>query len=416
MSRLAKPEPKIPGFDSSLAMALDAQTAFLEALDASLGDAIIHFRVGSQEFSVGKLSGPTVSEFRIRVHQPRFFTRVLCYGNLGLGESFMHGDFDVESGCLSDLLTALLRNRIDQRIRKSLRLTLRIAAIQLWNALRTRESNVQRHYDIGNDLFESFLDPTLTYSCGYVSAPEDTLETLQLNKMDRICRKLRLYNGATLLDIGCGFGGLLIFAAEHYGITGTGITISRAQHDYSNREIRRRGLSDLVRVELREYREIAGRYDRIVSVGMLEHVPGSEYRAYFRKIAEALKPGSIGLVHAISCTSAVNQHDAFIQKYIFPNSSQPRLSEMAMAMEKQGLAILDVENIIRHYSYTLSAWLAQFRANRSALDPSHYDAIFLRMWEYYLSCAIAAARASDAAVYQVLFHNERAADIPLQRV
>ncbi len=397
-------------------MTLDPQTALLEALDTSLKDALVRFQIGNQELSAGTLDGVPCSEFRIRIHRRRFFGRVLCYGNLGLGESFMDGDFEMESGSLQDFLTVLLRNRIDERIRKTARLALKVGAIRLWNALRTRERNVQRHYDIGDDLFEAFLDPTLTYSCGYANAPDDSLENLQLNKLDRICRKLRLSRGARLLDIGCGFGGLLIFAAEHYGISGTGITISHAHCERGNAEIRRRGLSGVISLEFREYRQIRGRYHRIVSVGMLEHVPRSEYSTYFRKIADAMEPGGVGLVHAIGCTSSVNAHDPFIQKYVFPESNQPRLSEITKCMEQWDLAVLDVENIIRHYSHTLFRWLTRFQENRSALDINRYDAVFQRMWEYYLACCVAAARASDAAVYQVLFHNNRASEIPLKRV
>jgi cyclopropane-fatty-acyl-phospholipid synthase len=397
-------------------MSPDPQAAFLQTLDASLSDTIVRFRIGTQELSVGTLSERPTNQFCIRVHRARFFSQVLCYGNLGLGESYMHGDFEMESGRLHDFLTVLLRSRIDERIRKSVRLALKIVAIRLWNGLRTRETNVQRHYDIGDDLFEAFLDPTLTYSCGYANAPDDSLETLQMNKLERICRKLRLCQGVRLLDIGCGFGGLLVFAAERYGITGTGITVSHAHCDRGNAEIRRRGLSDRISLEFREYRQVRDRYDSIVSVGMMEHVPRSEYDEYFRKIAEALKPGGIGLVHTIGCTASVNEHDPFIQKYIFPDSNQPRLSEIAASMEKAGLAILDVENIIRHYSHTLLGWLRRFQENRSALDSNRYNAVFQRMWEYYLSCGVAAARASDAAVYQVLFHNERSAEIPLKRV
>jgi cyclopropane-fatty-acyl-phospholipid synthase len=397
-------------------MFLDPQTIFLNILDCTLNDAVVRFRVGTQELAAGKLNGQQGCEFSIRVQRKRFFSRVLCYGNLGLGESFMDGDFELESGRLCDFLTALLRNRIDEVIRRSAPLTLQVAAIRLRNMLRTRTMNVQRHYDIGNDLFESFLDPTLTYSCGYAHAPEESLENLQLNKLHRICAKLRLSPRTTLLDIGGGFGGLLIFAAEHYGITGMGITISPAQCERGNAEIHRRGLSQLIKLEMQEYRRLHGRYDRVVSVGMLEHVPEREYQTYFQKIAEILNPGGVGLVHAICCTSKSNQHDPFIQKYIFPGSSQPRLSQIANAMEKEGLAILDVENIIRHYAYTISGWLKRFEANYATLDSKRYDAIFKKMWEYYFACAIAAARASDAAVYQVLFNNQRTAEIPLHRV
>jgi cyclopropane-fatty-acyl-phospholipid synthase len=391
----------------------DARSAFLEVLDTGLTGAMVRFRIGNEELPVGRDSA---AEFRIRVHRPRFFTQVLSYGNLGLAESFMHGDFEMESGCLHDFLTVLLRSRIDEAIRKRRKLALKVASIRLWNSFRTRETNVRRHYDLGNDLFESFLDPTLTYSCGYAQTPVDSLEKLQANKLQRICRKLRLQPGNRMLDIGCGFGGLLILAAENFGIEGTGITISRAQHERATAEVERRGLSDRIKIELREYRHIRKRYDRIASVGMMEHVPRREYDEYFRVIAQALNPGGIGLVHTIGCSQSRNEHDPFIQKYIFPGSNQPRLSEIAKFMEKRGLAILDVENIVRHYSYTMHGWLLRFQQNRSHLDSSRYDAVFQRMWEYYLSCGIAAARATDAAVYQVLFSNDRAADLPLKRV
>jgi len=390
------------------------QDVFLEMLDATLSDAVIHFRLGDREFTAGK--GHGAGQFCVRVHEPRFFAQAICYGNLGLGESFMNGDFEMEEGCLHDFLTVLLRNRIDEKIRKTSRLAWKLAWIQLRNRFRSRPENVRRHYDIGDDLFEAFLDSTLTYSCGYATTPDDDLEQLQFNKLNRICEKLRLTPGDRLLDIGCGFGGLLMFAAEHYGVCGTGVTVSRRHCERGNTEIARQGFGDRVRIELCDYREIQGRYGKIVSVGMMEHVSHSEYGAYFRKIAGALIAGGLGLVHTIGCSAAVNEHDPFIQKYVFPGSGQPRLSEIAASIEKNGLALLDVENIVRHYALTVMQWLKQFQQNRAGLDPRRYDPVFQRMWEYYLSCGIAAARASDAAVYQVLFQNDRAGDIPLKRI
>jgi cyclopropane-fatty-acyl-phospholipid synthase len=284
------------------------------------------------------------------------------------------------------------------------------------NALFGKQKNVQRHYDIGHELFESFLDSRLVYSCGYAYTPQDDLDQLQTNKLDRICRKLDLKSGDHVLDIGCGFGGLLMFAATHYGATGTGVTISRHQFERGNLILNKHGLSNRVNIEFRDYRAVEGRFDKVVSVGMLEHVPRSQYQRYFRNIARVLKPGGKGLVHAIGCNSSRNEHDPFIQKYIFPGSNQLKLSEIAAFLERSHLAILDVENIIRHYHPTALAWLNRFQINKGKLDSQKYDTIFQKMWEYYLSSAAAAAVASDAAVFQVLFAKDYAGHIPLQRV
>jgi cyclopropane-fatty-acyl-phospholipid synthase len=328
----------------------------------------------------------------------------------------MDGDFEIAEGSIEEFLAILLRNRLDRKLRADTLSALRIAGIRLLSILRGKQHNVRSHYDLGNDLFESFLDSKLTYSCGYACSPEDDLETLQTNKLDRICRKLRLERDERLLDIGCGFGGLLIHAAKHYGVTGVGITVSREHFEEGSRRIAREGLADRIAIELKDHLVLSGEYDKIVSVGMLEHVPRSEYRSYFRNIAGALRPGGRGLVHAVGCNAYRNEHDPFIQKYVFPASNQPRLSEITAELERNRLAILDVENMIRHYYYTARHWLERFRASRHLLPSSRYDGRFMRMWEYYLACCVAAAQASDSALYQVLFTNDYAAPISLQRV
>jgi cyclopropane-fatty-acyl-phospholipid synthase len=260
-----------------------------------------------------------------------------------------------------------------------------------------------------------FLDRSMNYSCGFARSPDDDLEALQRQKMERICRKLRLGPPDHPLDIGCGFGGHLNFAAREYGARGTGITLSRAHADGARRRVAYAGLADRIRIEFGDFRDVKGRYDRIVSVGMLEHVPRRLYRAYFGTIGRCLAPGGLGLVHVIGCNADRNRHDPFIQKYIFPASNQPRLSEIASGLERSGLAVLDVENIAQHYAYTVQGWLRNFRANRARLS-ARYDETFLRMWEYYFHCGIAAAFASDGAVYQTLFAADRAARPPLARV
>ena len=395
-----------------------SQELFLAILDHGVSDARIRFEVGGREFVVGR--GPAGNghqpEVTVRVANPRVFSRALAAGSLGLGESFMAGDFAVVDGGLAKLLEILLRNRLDRKIKERPWTALRIGLLRLADTLRGKAHNVQRHYDLGDDLFESFLDSTLTYSCGYAADPGDDLETLQRNKLERICRKLRLRPGDRLLDIGCGFGGLVVHAAKHHGVTATGITLSR-RHCARGQEIaNREGLADRVKIEYADFNDVASEYERVVSVGMMEHVPRREYHRYFRKIAEVLTRDGLGLVHAVGANSVRNEHDPFIQKYIFPSSNQPRLSEMAAGLERNGLAILDVENMIRHYGYTAARWLESFRAHRDRLDQERYDVTFQRMWEYYLSGAVAAASASDAALYQVLFAKDYAAPMPLHRI
>jgi cyclopropane-fatty-acyl-phospholipid synthase len=393
---------------------LPAAGRFLvELFDRFLVTGRVRFRLGAAEICAGTAGDG--AETVLRIHHPRFFARVLRYGNLGLGEAFMDGDVTVEAGELHEFLTACLRSRIDERLPRDPRLAARALYHRTRAFLDGSTRSVRRHYDIGDDLFESFLDSSMTYSCGYARSPGDDLETLQRAKLDRICRKLRLGPDQRLLDIGCGFGGLLIFAARHYGVRGTGVTLSLAHAERARSRVAEAGLADRLRIELGDFRAIDGEYDRIVSVGMLEHVPRRLYGAFFRTVARNLAPLGYGLVHAIGCNAARNRHDPFIQKYVFPDSNQPRLSEIASGLERNGLAILDVENNAEHYAYTVLGWLTRFRANRAGLA-ARYDETFLRLWEYYFHCGIAAAFASDSAVYQTLFAADRSARPPLARV
>lgn len=396
--------------------ASDAERLVLALFDRYIEDATLRIVVRGEPVVVGR--GPLASGVALRVHDERFFARLLSAANLGLGESYMDGDWDMDGGDIADLLTLLLRNRLDRRVKGDARTAFGVLRLQLANLFRRPHwKHAQFHYDIGTDVFETFLDPkTMMYSCGYAETPGDTVEQMQFNKLDRICRKLGMRPGDHVLDIGCGFAGMLIHAATHYGVTGVGITTSRDHQRFGSRRIAEAGLSDRVRLELRDHRSVEGRFDRVVSIEMFEHLPRTEYGRYFDRIAGVLPPHGTALVHTLGCYAEHNGHDPFTQKYIFPGSSQVKLSQIAAACERQTLAVLDVENIVRHYDRTVEQWLARFRANKHRLDQRTYDARFQRMWEYYLSCAIAGSRASDAAVYQVLLAKDYAAPMRFHRV
>ena len=391
-----------------------ARGLFVDVLDRCLEDARFDFETPGGCFAVGRREA--TADFVLRVHELRFFERVVTLGSLGLGESFIDGDFEMLEGRLEDWLTLLLRSRVDAAVRGDWQLALRALGFQVAARLRGKSRSVQAHYDLGDDLFESFLDSSLSYSCGYAQTGEEDLEELQWNKLERICQKLRLEPGMRVLDIGCGFGGLLIHAGREHNVGGVGISNSRRHAARAAERIQKAGLAETTRVEFGDYSEVGGDFDRVVSVGMLEHVPPSEYGKYFETVARCLSPQGLVLVHFIGCNEANNNHDPFIQKYIFPGSSQPRLSEITAKMESNGLAIVDVENIVRHYALTIRGWLKRFMANRGMLDQERYDVRFQRMWEFYLCASIAAGEASESAVYQVLLQKNVRAPMPWVRV
>ncbi|WP_273222056.1 class I SAM-dependent methyltransferase [Pseudomonas sp.] len=391
-----------------------AARLFLELLSQHFNRASLVVIDGDHQYSFGPAEGPALV---LRVNRPDFYTHVLLQGNLGLGESYMSEGFDVDDGRLPELLIELLKMKLDLKTGHNWRFVLRYGAIRLKNLIAGNVKNVRCHYDIGEELFDTFLlDRYHVYSCGYAQSPDADIETLQCEKLERICQKLELARDLTLLDIGCGEGGLLVHAALHFGVRGIGITNSRAHYERANAIINLHGLRDKIQVRLQNFQAISGQYDRIVSVGMLEHLREHAYPHYFKKIADALLPGGRALVHTIGCNTHINRHDPFIQRYIFPGSSTPKLSRICSLLELNCLAILDVENLVRHYAVTSRRWLEAFRTNAHRLDPARYEISFKRMWEYYLCCGIAAATAGEVALYQVLFTNDYHAPYRYQRI
>ncbi len=394
------------------------QAFFEELLDAALtdgGDGIT-LRTASGDRILGHVSRGT-DELILEVYDKDFFRRVLSSGNLGMGEAYMDGQFSVANGKLPELLTCLLKNRIDKIIRGNWKMALRYALMLPNYSLVSRKRNVRRHYDIGDSLFEVFLeDEYMVYSCGYAMTHEDSISDLQTQKLDRICQKLKLFEGATLLDVGCGNGGLLVHAARHYGVHATGITNSESHAARAREHAKKYRVEDRLNIILGDFSEVQGQFDRIVSVGMLEHVPSNAYGQYFKMIERLLHPKGWALIHAIGKNARVNRHDPFIQKYIFPGSDTPKLSAMATHIESLNMAIIDVENIVRHYAITTRRWLDAFNANKDKLDPDSYDDSFQRMWEYYLACGTAVALAGDLSVYQVLLTKDYHSMYDYQRI
>ncbi len=392
-----------------------ANDTLFGVLDAALTQARVRFILPDRTYDVGQ-GGDGDLSFIVRVSDPRFARRVLTSGNLGLAETYMNGGWAMEHGTLDRLLATLALADVDRLIRRDPRLVARIAAMRLGHALPNSTRRVRPHYDVDAEVYELFLDETMGYSCGYQQTPGDSLQTLQENKYDRVCRKLQLREGERLLDIGCGWGGLIIHAARKYGVRAHGISPAPNQVEKARARARALGLESLVTAEVADFRAATGVYDKISSVGMFEHLYPHEHAAYFARIRSLLTDEGIGLVHFMGCTTDKNDPDPFIQTYIYPGSTQPQLSLAVKGLEREKLAVLDVENIARHYHPTAEHWSERFRANKHQLDPGKYDARFIRMFEYLMAVYIAGTTALVAGVFQVLFTRDFRKNLPWHRV
>lgn len=344
------------------------------------------------------------------IHNANTYDRILTFGALGFCEAYMEGWWDEENGQLFELLGLLNRNHVIDKARENITIPLILQVVKqrlktLPILIQNSRKNVQHHYDLGNEFYRIFLDPTMTYSCGYRLQETDSLEQMQLQKYDLICRKLELQPGESLIDIGCGWGGMLIYAAEHYGVSGTGITLSVEQARLAQERIEQRGLSDRIQILLKDYREVQGQYDKLVSIGMFEHVGKGNFMTFMQKSAELLTPQGIGLLHTIT-TESNERNGAWVDKYIFPGGYAPQFHELTQALWATKLVVAHCENLKPHYAETLKRWAQNFMGNRTqiaALDPA-YDERFLRMWHMYLQSFEASFRYGNLQVYQLLFY------------
>lgn len=333
----------------------------------------------------------------IHVHDPEFYRRVLLRGSLGLGEAYMDGLWDAPR--LDEFFDRVLRADLDQKLGGLHRVRIAIAALA--NLLSNRQSHQRaydvgrQHYDIGNDVFAAMLDPSMTYSCGYW-ANADNLEQAQHDKLDLICRKLELKPGERLLEIGCGWGSLARHAAQHYGVEVFGITVSREQLALA----RERCAGLPVELELMDYRDIRGRFDKAVSVGMFEHVGEKNYPVYFDTVRRLLTDQGLFLLHTIGSAITTRYTEPWTDKYIFPNGRVPSAALLSTALERRFL-ILDWHNFGRDYDTTLMAWRENFERAWPRLS-KHYDKRFHRMWTYYLLSSAGLFRSQQGQLWQLV--------------
>lgn len=375
---------------------------------------------------VSRFGNPTPGfpEVRVRFTKPGTERRILSDPRLGAGEAFIHGELVIEQGDVMELVALLRGNSpwdkggsfgeggplkaIGQRI---------ATVVDGFNRAGKAKANVAHHYDIGNDLYRLFLDTEhMQYSCAYWPRPDMTLEEAQTAKLAHIAAKLALSPGQRVLDIGCGWGGMAIYLAKHAGALVHGITLSEEQLALARVRAEEAGVADKIAFELVDYRDLAARgekYDRIVSVGMFEHVGQAQFTRFFRDCARLLKDDGVMLLHTIGRMGGPGATDAFTRKYIFPGGYIPALSETVAASEKVRLLAADVENLRLHYALTIREWYKRTVAHRTEIE-ALYDENFYRLWCFYLAGAAAAFEHGSMCNYQIQYARNRRA-LPITR-
>jgi cyclopropane-fatty-acyl-phospholipid synthase len=353
-----------------------------------------------KEFALAMLkkAGVTVNgqqPWDINVKNEGFFQRALSQGTLGLGESYMDGWWEVKS--LDQFIYRLLQADSESAIKPSLKVIASVLFSKLTNYQTKSKSKVvgEKHYDLGNDLFSAMLDKRMTYTCAYWKGA-NTLDEAQVNKLELVCQKMNLKPGMRVLDIGCGWGSFLKYASEKYGVSGIGVTISEEQVKLGN-ELNK----DLpVEIRLQDYRDVSGNFDRVVSLGMFEHVGYKNYRTFFNKVKSVLKPDGLALLHTIGGNKSVTDGDPWAKKYIFPFGMIPSLAQISKSLEKTFI-IEDVHNFGADYDKTLMAWYENFNRHWPELQNKYGDR-FYRMWKYYLLACAGMFRARDCQLWQIV--------------
>jgi cyclopropane-fatty-acyl-phospholipid synthase len=364
-------------------------TSFRAAVSPGNAERIVRRLLESAEIEVG--GG---RPYDIQVHDPEFYTRALRDGRLGVGESYLDGQWDAPA--VDQFIDKLLRARLNERVQdwQAIVFVAAAKAFNLQNGVRAFRA-VEHHYDIGNDLYQAMLGETLSYTCAFWQNAT-TLDEAQRAKLELVCDKLDLQPGMRVLELGCGWGTFAKFAAENYGVEVTGYTVSKEQVALGTELCR--GLP--VELRLQDYREARGSFDRVVSIGMMEHVGHKNHRAYFETVDRCLKPEGLAFVHTIGGNVSDTLIDSFFHKYLFPNALIPSLSQLATAAE--GLFVIeDVHNIGPHYDPTLMAWHRNFEAAWDTLR-GRYDERFHRLWRFYLLSSAGSFRARFTQLFQIV--------------
>ncbi len=346
------------------------------------------------------------------MRHPDALRRIVTNPALELGETYMDEGWDVADGSLADLIT-ILRGNMGDLVQRRTIFSEFAALVQTWNALKASLRNVHHHYDLDEELFRAFLDRDMHYSCAYFRELDMSLESAQMAKCNHIARKLLLEPGQQILDIGCGWGGLALHLAETVGVSVVGLTLSSEQLRVARADAARRGLTDRVEFRLQDYRAHHGQYDRIVSVGMFEHVGRRNFRRYFEQLKQQLRPRGVALLHTIGSTRPPNSTNAWFRRHIFPGGHIPSLSTMAAAIERSGIKIGDLEILRPHYALTLKEWNRRFQTQRTHLAATKGER-FCRMWEFYLVTSQTAFEYGDLVVFQLQLGG-RDAPIPATR-
>jgi cyclopropane-fatty-acyl-phospholipid synthase len=367
---------------------------------------------GGARHAAGDGSAPSV---RVRITSRLWAARIIAQPELALGEAYMAGALVFERGDVYDLLEIAGLNLVHRRVVR------RPSAFRRWrhdwtrtrNAREQARRNVERHYDLSTDFYRRFLDPDMQYSCAYFERDGASLEEAQRAKQRHLAAKLLLSDGVRVLDIGCGWGGLALRLAAETGAFVEGITLSEPQLRYARQKAEAQGLSARARFSLTDYRDVQGPYDRIVSVGMLEHVDRPNFTMYFNQIARLLTDDGVAVIHAIGRSEGPGVTQPWIAKHVFPGGYIPALSETLAAVERAGLLVADIEILRLHYAKTLRAWRHRFLAERPQIAAARGET-FCRMWEFYLAASEVGFRYAGHMVFQLQLSKKIDA-VPLTR-